>query len=111
MIDTPIAARARLAGALVTSIGAALSLMTSAYAQGEAADYGEGFVPASDVELETINGGNLMLMAYAAMWAAVFVYLMVLARRDARVRSELGETALLRRDLEARVEDLEGLSS
>ena len=38
---------------------------------------------------ESLPGGTLLVAAYAIVWAAIFLYVAVLARRQARLRDEI----------------------
>jgi CcmD family protein len=67
----------------------------------------EGFVPAPVGEAEAINGGNLLLAAYVALWALMGLYLLRLVMRQRSVAKELGGLATQIRDVDDRLAELE----
>jgi CcmD family protein len=51
----------------------------------------KGFVPAESVARQEVPAAPLIYSAYAFVWAAVLVYVVILWRRIARVERELGD--------------------
>lgn len=96
------------AAAFVTSV----ALSRGAFAQ-EGSAYNaddlsrEGFVPAPVGEAEAINGGNLLLAAYVALWVLMGLYLLRLVMRQRAVAKELGGLATQIRDVDDRLAELE----
>lgn len=67
----------------------------------------DGFVSAPAGDAETVNGGTLMLIAYALLWLLVLFYVLVLARRARSAREEIDELGLQLRELDERLDELE----
>lgn len=67
----------------------------------------DGFVSAPAGEAETVNGGTLMLIAYALLWLLVLSYVLVLARRARGAREAIDELGLQLRELDERLDELE----
>lgn len=66
-----------------------------------------GFRPASEVQKETVNGGMLLIIAYAVVWLLIAGYVFVVGRRARRINQELDAVQLLARDLDARLDEAE----
>lgn len=67
----------------------------------------EGFVAAPEGATEQINGGRLMLIAYAGFWLFAFVYVATLAGRARTARREVVELRRQIQEIDDRLEDLE----
>lgn len=78
------------------------------YLQNKSAPGGEGFVPAPADARENINGGSLMLIAYTLFWIFTLVYVVSLAKRGREAQRELTDLRNQLRELDERMEELEG---
>lgn len=67
----------------------------------------EGFVAAPAGATEQINGGRLMLIAYAGFWLLAFAYVATLAGRARTARREVVELRRQIQEIDDRLEDLE----
>lgn len=67
----------------------------------------DAFVPATADARENINGGMLMLIAYALFWVFTLVYVASLARRGRDAQREVADLRNQIRELDERLEDLE----
>lgn len=73
--------RGRLAGAILAVMVAAV---VSLSAQGS-----QGFVPATDIQKESLPAAPLVYAAYGFVWVALVAYVFLLWRRIGRVEREL----------------------
>lgn len=67
----------------------------------------EGFVPADKASPESVDGGKLMLLAYAGFWLIALLYIATLAQRARRTRNEVLELHRQLQEIDDRLEDLE----
>lgn len=68
---------------------------------------GDSFVAAPAGSTEQINGGRLMLLAYAGFWLLALAYIASLASRARTANKELLELRRELQELDDRLEDLE----
>jgi CcmD family protein len=66
-----------------------------------------GFQQAPAGQTETIDGGALLLAAYAVAWLLIAGYVYIIARRSRETQAELQAINLLSRDLESRLDEYE----
>lgn len=67
----------------------------------------EGFVPAETLGTDSVDGGKLMLIAYAGFWLLALLYIAMLAGRARRTGKEVVELHRQLQELDDRIEDLE----
>ena len=67
----------------------------------------EGFVAARREDMEQVNGGALMLIAYALFWVMVVTWVALLARRAALISNQLVDVRRQLTDLDDRLDELE----
>lgn len=67
----------------------------------------DGFVPVQKSDENTIDGGRLMLLAYAGFWLIALGYITTLAQRARRTGKDVVELHRRLQELDDRIEDLE----
>lgn len=67
----------------------------------------DGFVAAEASQGERVDGGRLMLLAYAGFWLIALAYITTLAQRARRTGKEVVELHRQLKELDDRIEDLE----
>lgn len=92
---------------LVTMCLTNLFLMATAMAAEGAELTESGFRPASEVEKDTVDGGLLLIVAYAIAWVLIAGYVFIVAKRARQANIELNAVRLLARDLEVRLDESE----
>lgn len=71
-------------------------------------DKADGFVAADrSSQADTVDGGKLMLLAYAGFWLIALIYITTLAQRARRTGKEVVELHRQLKELDDRIEDLE----
>lgn len=73
----------------------------------DSAPQADGFVPAEKSSAETVDGGRLMLLAYAGFWLIALGYIATLAQRARRTGKDVVELHRRLQELDDRIEDLE----
>lgn len=94
----------RLWAATCGGIATFLVAMTAVAADTESLSEA-GFRPAEPSAGSTVDGGLLLIIAYAAAWCLIAGYLVLLSRRANTANEELRAVQLLARDLEARLDE------
>lgn len=77
------------------------------YLNNKSAPTTDTFVPATAESRENINGGTLMLIAYAGFWLLMLGYVVTLASRARTARREADELKRQIGEIDDRLEDLE----
>ena len=99
----------RISNGLSRLVPAIITLLVGAQAfAAEGDDLTEsGFQQAPAGQTETVDGGALLLAAYAVAWLLIAGYIYIIARRSRETKAELQAINLLSRDLESRLEEYE----
>lgn len=93
--------------AALVACGVHMVLAATAWAAEGDALTESGFRPASEVEQDTVDGGLLLIAAYAVAWILIAGYVFIVAKRARQANVELDAVRLLARDLEARLDESE----